>query len=132
LETEQSLRALIEGHWLIRCRSSFDPQFVRDSRELRELDLLREMYIPEILFQLHTVLYVTREHMVNHRQRSLQLCQLVVDERFQCYRELMKCGKLVNLLDLFRNSSLAMLEVNRSPFATSSLPLSSSSSTSSP
>ena len=128
METEQSLRALIEGYWLTRCRSSPDSQWVRDSRELHELDLLREMYIPEILFQLHTVLYMTREHMPSHRQRSLQLCQLVVDERFQCYQELMKCGKLVNLLDLFRNSSLTLLEVNRSPFFTSPLPFSSSSS----
>jgi nuclear pore complex protein Nup107 len=107
------LRHLIESNWLVTCRSLN----VRDEQELQELDLLREMYIPEILFQLHTVLYVTRNHLPTNCEKSLQLCNLMVDERFQCYKEVMKCGKLSHLLDLLRHSSMAILEVSRSPFS---------------
>jgi nuclear pore complex protein Nup107 len=108
------LRRLIESNWLVTCRSS---DTLRDDRELKELALLREMYLPEIVFQLHTVLYVTRDHILGHREKSLQLCRLIADERYQCYKEIMVSGKLPHLLELFRQSSLAILQVSRSPFS---------------
>jgi nuclear pore complex protein Nup107 len=125
--SERSLHDLIASPWLISCRST---SYRRDEDEIRQLDMLREMYLPEVLFQLHTVLYTTRDHVPSHRQQSLQLCRWVVDERFPCYRELMKCGKLSYFLELLRYSSLAMLEVSRSPFASIDTASSSSSSSS--
>ncbi|KAJ2723796.1 Nucleoporin nup84 [Coemansia sp. Benny D115] len=80
-----------------------------------ELSRLRQIYVPETVFRLHSVLYDTRDVAAQNLKRSLDLAQLVANERLGIYRLLAKPsalypqGGLTAFMGLMRKSAFEIL-----------------------
>ncbi|KAJ1969233.1 Nucleoporin nup84 [Dispira parvispora] len=108
LKAEETLRRLLELDWL---SSDIHSSGVTRQDEMRNYDLeyLRQWFIPEVVFRLHSVLYESSDVLDNSLNKSLQLCHLVADERYQLYREFVKTRQLPRLLELMSQSSMGIL-----------------------
>ncbi|KAJ2159003.1 Nucleoporin nup84 [Coemansia sp. RSA 552] len=92
-----------------------------DSEPLRaeELARLRELYIPESVFRLHSILFDTRDALPQNLKRSLDLAQLVADESLGIYRQLAKAssshphGRLPAFMGLMRRSAFEILRIQQ-------------------
>ncbi|KAI8325119.1 nuclear pore protein 84/107 [Martensiomyces pterosporus] len=92
-----------------------------DSQQPRIVELLRlrELYIPETVFRLHSILFDTREPLPHNLQRSLDLAQLVADESLGIYHEMVKAspshprGRLAAFMSLMRQSAFEILRVQQ-------------------
>ncbi|KAJ2568955.1 Nucleoporin nup84 [Coemansia sp. RSA 1813] len=86
---------------------------------LQELECLRELYIPETVFRLHSILFETRDALPKNLKRSLDLAQLVADESLGIYRHLAKAsqlhpqGRLIAFMGLMRSSAFEILRVQQ-------------------
>ncbi|KAJ2709866.1 Nucleoporin nup84 [Coemansia spiralis] len=84
-----------------------------------EIACLREIYIPEVVFRLHSVLFDARRALPQNLQRSLDLAQLVADESLGIYTQLARVspahpqGRLPEFLDLMRQSAFEILRVRQ-------------------
>ncbi|KAJ2777466.1 Nucleoporin nup84 [Coemansia javaensis] len=90
-----------------------------ETQRAAELARLREMYIPEAVFRLHSVLFDSRAAAPQNLQRSLDLAQLVADESLGIYRLLEKPapahphGQLPAFLALMRQSAFEILRAQQ-------------------
>ncbi|KAJ1965379.1 Nucleoporin nup84 [Dipsacomyces acuminosporus] len=88
-------------------------------RRIVELSRLRELYIPETVFRLHSILFDTRDPLPHNLKRSLDLAQLVADESLCIYKELAKVspayprGRLPAFMGLMRQSAFEILRVQQ-------------------
>ncbi|KAJ2083291.1 Nucleoporin nup84 [Coemansia sp. RSA 988] len=86
---------------------------------IEELVRLRELYIPETVFRLHSILFDTRDAVPQNLKRSLDLAQLVADESLGIYRQLAKAsplhpqGRLFAFMDLMRRSAFEILRIQQ-------------------
>ncbi|RKP36422.1 nuclear pore protein 84/107 [Dimargaris cristalligena] len=115
-QAEEALRRLLESDWL---STSVYSSGVAPDTELRNLQLadLRQRFIPEIVFRLHTVLFESRLVCPDNLNKSLTLSHLVADEQYQLYREFMKSDQLPRLMSRFAQSSMSILETpSTNPF----------------
>ncbi|KAJ2848545.1 Nucleoporin nup84 [Coemansia erecta] len=86
---------------------------------LEELSRLREIYIPETVVRLHSVLFATRDVISQNLKRSLDLSQLVADENLGIYRLMAKPSplypnaRLAGFMDLMRRSAFEILRVQQ-------------------
>ncbi|KAJ1940561.1 Nucleoporin nup84 [Linderina macrospora] len=81
-----------------------------------ELAQLRALYVPEVVFRLHAVLYDSRVAVPKNLSRSLELAQMVADESAGIYREMAKPsraypkGRLTPFMALMRRSAFELLK----------------------
>ncbi|KAJ2798254.1 Nucleoporin nup84 [Coemansia guatemalensis] len=86
---------------------------------MEELVRLRELYIPETVFRLHSILFDTRDAVPQNLKRSLDLAQLVADESLGIYRQLAKPsplhpqGRLSAFMNLMRRSAFEILRIQQ-------------------
>ncbi|KAI9502591.1 nuclear pore protein 84/107 [Coemansia spiralis] len=86
---------------------------------VQELTRLRELYIPESVFRLHSVLFETRDALPKNLKRSLDLAQLVADESLGIYHQLAKTspvyphGRLTAFMGLMRQSAFEILRIQQ-------------------
>ncbi|KAJ2493391.1 Nucleoporin nup84 [Coemansia sp. RSA 2050] len=86
---------------------------------LEELSRLRELYIPETVFRLHSILFDSRDILPQNLKRSLDLAQLVADESLGIYHQLAKptvaypLGRLAAFLGLMRRSAFEILRIQQ-------------------
>ncbi|KAJ1889029.1 Nucleoporin nup84 [Kickxella alabastrina] len=85
------------------------------AQRLNDLARLREIYIPETVFRLHSILFDTRDAVPQNLKHSLDLAQLVADESLGIYRQLAKAspahprGRLAAFMGLMRRSAFETL-----------------------
>ncbi|KAJ2550400.1 Nucleoporin nup84 [Coemansia sp. RSA 1933] len=85
----------------------------------QELECLRELYIPETVFRLHSILFETRDALPKNLKRSLDLAQLVADESLRIYHHLANAspshpqGRLPSFMGLMRRSAFEILRVQQ-------------------
>jgi len=83
----------------------------------QELNMLKDVYLPEIVFSLQHVLYDSRDVISANLQRSIDLAQDVADEENGIYRVMQRVGRLQDLLCKIRVASLALISTGESdPF----------------
>ncbi|XP_041370444.1 nuclear pore complex protein Nup107-like [Gigantopelta aegis] len=82
-----------------------------DSDPLRtsQMESLRKLYLPALCFNLHYLLHSTRMYA-----ECLQLADVIASEQYQLYKTFDK-DELQRLLRLFRESSLALLDIGKDP-----------------
>ncbi|ORX93251.1 nuclear pore protein 84/107 [Basidiobolus meristosporus CBS 931.73] len=115
LKNEEVLQRLLESDWLSSSYARELPSIEQERRHY-ELDKLRETFIPEIVFRLHTVLYETRDLIPENLEKSLDIVNIVADDKNALYREFVKSKKIPQLLELLRQSSLELLKHSQNPF----------------
>ncbi|KAK9766655.1 Nucleoporin nup84 [Basidiobolus ranarum] len=115
MKNEEVLQRLLESDWLSSSYARDLPSIEQERRHY-ELDKLREIYIPEIVFRLHTVLYETRDLIPENLEKSLDIVNIVADDKNALYREFVKSKKMPQLLELLRQSSLEILKHSQNPF----------------
>ncbi|KAJ1950816.1 Nucleoporin nup84 [Linderina pennispora] len=90
-------------------------QDVQQQMRAAELALLRALYVPEVVFRLHAVLYDSRVAVPENLERSLELAQVVAEEGEGIYREMARAsaaypkGRLAAFMGLMRKSAFEML-----------------------
>ncbi|KAJ2762611.1 Nucleoporin nup84 [Coemansia sp. BCRC 34490] len=86
---------------------------------MQEIERLRELYIPETVFRLHSILFETRDALPKNLKRSLGLAQLVADESLGIYHQLAKPslahpqGRLISFMNLMRRSAFEIMRVQQ-------------------
>ncbi|EIW72067.1 hypothetical protein TREMEDRAFT_66694 [Tremella mesenterica DSM 1558] len=90
----------------------------RSSPRFKELSRIRQIFIPSLILQLHTLLYTHRTLFPQMLQQALALSKIVADEENGIYEEFFSPGgeRLVVYLDKIREAALAMLEIGKKPF----------------
>jgi len=79
-------------------------------------EFLREIYIPHLLFQLHQVLFETRDHIPGNLEKSLRIvADLAADDEYLLHA-VVGSEHMQHLLRLLRKSSLALLSDTGSGF----------------
>ncbi|KAG9288501.1 hypothetical protein G9A89_015707 [Geosiphon pyriformis] len=71
---------------------------------------LRIIYMPEIIFRFHKMLYESRDVIQGNLEKSLRLADIVADDQYQFYQEFKHTKKLGPFLLLIRESSRLILE----------------------
>ena len=91
---------------------------VNDKRQ-EELENIRQIYIPELVHRLHIILYEAKSIKVDYIDQSLDLSNIVADERYRIYLEFVKRSSLLldkgiansnilaNYLELVKQASLS-------------------------
>ncbi|KAL1924881.1 uncharacterized protein VTP21DRAFT_4535 [Calcarisporiella thermophila] len=117
---EEGVLQLMQDNWLKPevVGQELGGNSLDDERRLYELQRLREIYIPEMVIRLHSTLYESRDVIPGNLEKSLEIANLVADDHLAIYREFTQTGKMPQLLQLLRRSSLAILEVSKNPFKT--------------
>lgn len=109
---------LLEVDWLATQSLGWDLETDKSGRA-SELTRLRELYIPEAVFRLHSILFDTRMVVPGNLKQSLDLAQLVAGESLGIYQQLVKTsatyprGRLVAFMDLMRRSAFEILRVQQ-------------------
>ncbi|KAJ3073528.1 hypothetical protein HK102_005982, partial [Quaeritorhiza haematococci] len=115
MTTEKTFREFLGTGWQLRSNKDaasagsqgdvVDMEQVPDTRDV-ELQLLREIYIPEVALWLHQILFETREFMEENLDKSLRIADLVANPELEIYRDFKKAGKLNGLLRVLRESAV--------------------------
>ncbi|KAH9075675.1 107-domain-containing protein [Lactarius deliciosus] len=81
-------------------------------RRARELGRIRQLFIPELILRLHTLLVSSRTHIPENVRRALRLTNVVADSRYMLYTEFAgeNGRRLKEYLAAIRTAVLAGLE----------------------
>ncbi|KAI9471173.1 Nucleoporin nup84 [Coemansia sp. RSA 990] len=112
---------LLDIDWLSMQSLFIAPDGDQDSSDQRltELERLRDLYIPEAVFRLHSILFDTRDALPKNLKRSLDLAQLVANDSLGIYRQLARAtpehpnGRLTAFMRLMRRSAYEILRVQQ-------------------
>jgi len=104
---EGHLQTLLESDWLKVL--SYEENDFEDERRNDELQVIRRTYIPDLVMELHTVLYETRDILSGNLEKSLQIANMVADESKKMYVEFVHAQKMPQLLSILRLSQVHAL-----------------------
>lgn len=87
-------------------------------RRLIEVARIRQIYIPELVFRLHAMLYASRGVLPHALGAAIRLPLLVADERYKLYLDLVSGdeNRIGAYLGMVREAELASLESGPDPF----------------
>ncbi|KAJ3048548.1 hypothetical protein HK097_010441 [Rhizophlyctis rosea] len=109
--TVATFESLLDGDWMQMRDLEVDGED-EDEQRFRELQHLRDLYIPEIFLWLTQILYETRGMVPGNIQKTIKLADMVADPKFDYWKEFKASGKL----DVFlREVRRAMIEVVDEP-----------------
>ncbi|GAA5961845.1 hypothetical protein JCM8115_001441 [Rhodotorula mucilaginosa] len=124
-ELHKNVVELLEGEWL-KLDGLDSTVDAAASRRQTELERIRRLVVPDVVFRLHRALFETSSLIPTNLERCLLLAALVADERFQLYLEFVAATPaeidtaplgLKAYLSEVREASLASLERGSGPFA---------------
>jgi len=80
---------------------------------------LRQIYVSELVMNLHQVYYESRSTVPEYLAKSVEMANMVASETTAepLYKELQDASRLQEFLGRVRLSSLELLKDGRSPFA---------------
>ncbi|KAA1083694.1 Nucleoporin nup84 [Puccinia graminis f. sp. tritici] len=88
-----AVTAILSSEWLQDIRfnptENMDEQEQAADRRVAELNLIRNIYIPELVFRLHGALVESGDYIVTNLRRALDLATLVANESYKNYVEFM-------------------------------------------
>ncbi|TFY66386.1 hypothetical protein EVG20_g4703 [Dentipellis fragilis] len=104
-QTGESIVKLLTTDWLILDDNTGD-------RRAHELTRVRQIYIPELILRLHTVLIESRDKIPENVKHALDLVNIVADSRYKLYEDFTERDgrKLEDYLAAVREAVLAGLE----------------------
>ncbi|KAG6906112.1 hypothetical protein DXG01_015860 [Tephrocybe rancida] len=105
---------LLESEWLVT-----DVETPGGNRRRRELIRVRQIYVPELIIRLHSLLVGSRHHIKENLMRALGLANTVADSRYKLYEDFVNQDgrRLGDYLGAVRRAMLAGLEAGGSdPF----------------
>ncbi|KAG8702888.1 Nucleoporin nup84 [Ceratobasidium sp. 394] len=81
-------------------------------RERVEQSRIRQIYVPEMILQLHHELYASRETFPANLRRALQLPNIVADSRYGIFKDFVSTSgnRMPEYLGCVREASIAMLK----------------------
>lgn len=94
-----------DGGWMVDQREELD----QDENRQQQMALLRQLVLPGLCFLLHNILHSTQQF-----SECMQLADCVASEQHALYKVFRK-DEIQKLLKLLRDSSLAVLNLNRDP-----------------
>ena len=73
---------------------------------LRDLQFIRELFIPEVVIALHKVLYDTHDVIPGNLEKSIKVLDVLDSETAESslYRDIMRSGKVPQLLELIQQA----------------------------
>ncbi|GJJ77974.1 nuclear pore complex protein Nup107 [Entomortierella parvispora] len=112
-------RAITEIETLLQTRWLSDCMVPGDVRRNQELMQLRQIYVSELVMNLHQVYYESRSIVPEYLAKSVEMANMVASETTAepLYKELQDASRLQEFLRRVRLSSLELLKDGRSPFA---------------
>ncbi|KNZ76179.1 Nuclear pore complex protein [Termitomyces sp. J132] len=115
----ERITKLLESEWLVT-----DVETPGGNRRRRELIRVRQIYVPELIIRLHSLLVGSRHHIKENLSRALHLVNTVADLRYKLYEDFVNEDgrRLDDYLGAVRQAVLAGLETGGSdPFRVLSL-----------
>ncbi|KAI7828810.1 nuclear pore protein 84/107 [Gamsiella multidivaricata] len=112
-------KAIVEIESLLQSRWLFDCILAGDTTRNQELRRLRQIYVSELVMNLHKIYYDSRVVIPEYLEKSVDMSNLVASEAagVPLYKELQESNRLAEFLDHVRLSSLELVREGRSPFA---------------
>ncbi|KAI8360406.1 nuclear pore protein 84/107 [Mortierella sp. GBAus27b] len=112
-------KAIVEVESLLQSRWLFDCILPGDTMRNQELKRLRQIYISELVMNLHQMFYESRVVVPGYLEKSVDVSNLVASEAAGAplYKELQDSDRLNEFLDHVRLSSIELIRAGRSPFA---------------
>ncbi|GLB38465.1 putative nuclear pore protein 84 / 107 [Lyophyllum shimeji] len=81
-QAHDQITKLLTSEWLVT-----DVEKPGGDRRRRELIRIRQMYIPELIIRLHSLLFNSRHHIPENLKRALELANVVADSRYKLYED---------------------------------------------
>ncbi|KAG5640987.1 hypothetical protein DXG03_006451, partial [Asterophora parasitica] len=81
-QAHDQITKLLTSEWLVT-----DVEAPGGDRRRRELIRIRQMYIPEFIIRLHSLLVASRAHIPENLKRALELANIVADSRYKLYED---------------------------------------------
>ncbi|KAF9583870.1 Nucleoporin nup84 [Lunasporangiospora selenospora] len=109
----REIESLLRSRWLSDCNSLEDG--VRDE-EMRQL---RQVYVSELVMNLHNVYFESRVVTPEYLEKSVEMANMVASESgaVPLYKEMQENQRLQEFLALVRLSSMELIKEHRPPFA---------------
>jgi nuclear pore complex protein Nup107 len=109
------IRQVLEMDWIKLSLQTLD---VQTGLRLEELTRIRRIYIPELVFRLHSMLYETSSILPQTLASVIQLPNLVADENHKLYLDFIAGddNRLPEYLEMVRIAEMSSLGQNPDPF----------------
>ncbi|KAF9475041.1 hypothetical protein BDN70DRAFT_884207 [Pholiota conissans] len=106
-EAYDQILKLLTTEWLVS-----DVEEPQVDRKRRDLIRIRQIYVPELILRLHSILYSSRHVITENLKRALELANIVADSRYRLYQDFRGEGgrSLAEYLGAVRQAVLAGLE----------------------
>ncbi|KAF9209649.1 Nucleoporin nup84 [Haplosporangium sp. Z 27] len=116
---DKAQKAIGEIETLLTSRWLFDCILPGDEERNQELRHLRQIYISELVMNLHQVYFESRVVIPEYLGKSVGMSNLVASESagVPLYKELQESERLNEFLDRVRLSSIELIREGQSPFA---------------
>ncbi|KAF5346850.1 hypothetical protein D9756_010620 [Leucocoprinus leucothites] len=105
-QAHDQITKLLTSEWLVTDEQS------GSERRRRELVRIRQIYIPELIIRLHSLLVSSRNFIPENLKRAFELVNVVADSRYRIYEDFINEGgrKMSDYLGAVRQAALAGLE----------------------
>ncbi|KAG0020851.1 Nucleoporin nup84 [Entomortierella chlamydospora] len=114
---DKAQKAIVEIETLLTSRWIFDCILPGDEERNQELRRLRQIYISELVMNLHEVYFESRVVVPEYLGKSVEMSNLVASESgVPLYKELQESERLNEFLDRIRLSSIELIKAGQSPF----------------
>lgn len=103
---ESSLREMLgPSGWLV-VKPTMQTLNDEEKMRLRDLQFIRELFIPEVVIALHKVLYDTHDVIPGNLEKSIKVLDVLDSETAESslYRDIMRSGKVPQLLELIQQA----------------------------
>ncbi|KAG9326615.1 hypothetical protein KVV02_006126 [Mortierella alpina] len=116
---EKAQEAIAEIESLLRSRWLFDCTLPGDMVRNQELKAIRQIYVSELVMNLHQVYFETRALIPEYLNNSVEMANMVASETSGAplYNELSATKRLQEFLRLVRLSSIELIKQEQNPFA---------------
>ncbi|KAF9571810.1 Nucleoporin nup84 [Mortierella alpina] len=116
---EKAQEAIAEIESLLRSRWLFDCTLPGDMVRNQELKSIRQIYVSELVMNLHQVYFETRGLIPEYLNNSVEMANMVASETSGAplYNELSATQRLQEFLRLVRLSSIELIKQEQNPFA---------------
>ncbi|KAF9435549.1 Nucleoporin nup84 [Entomortierella beljakovae] len=116
---DKAQKVIVEIETLLSSRWLFDCILPGDAERNQDLKTLRQIYISELIINLHQVYFESRVVTPEYLGKSIDMSNLVASESagVPLYKELQESERLNEFLDRVRLSSIELVSEGKSPFA---------------
>ncbi|RHZ45859.1 hypothetical protein Glove_645g11 [Diversispora epigaea] len=85
---------------------------IEDEERKKELNLIKDIYVPNIVLRLHHIYEKTRDGNQEYLNKSFHLANLIADDNQALYVHFLRSKKLPILIECIKNSYLEIIRTN--------------------